>query len=144
MGEAVANYLQAVGIRTHLRTMERAAFLTAMREKTIKGVMINITGAAGNAATRLEAYVAKSGIYSRGVVPEIEDLLQRQAREPDPRVRQALLHQAQKLVIDHALYAPIYQLAFIWGLGPRVEEPAADLIKMHAYSAPYEDVRLKK
>jgi peptide/nickel transport system substrate-binding protein len=144
MGEAVANYLQAVGIRTHIRTMERAAFLTAMREKTVKGVTINISGAAGNAATRLEAYVAKSGIYSRGVIPEIEDLLQRQAREPDRRVREALLHQAQKLVIDQALYAPIYQLAFIWGLGPRVEEPAADLIKMHAYSAPYEDVRLKK
>jgi len=46
--------------------------------------------------------------------------------------------------MDHALYAPIYQLAFIWGVGPRVEEPGADLIKMHAYSAPYEDVRLKK
>src|SRR5215813_11794316 len=57
MGEAVANYLQTVGIRSHIRTMERAAFLTAMREKTIKGVMINISGAAGNAATRLEAYV---------------------------------------------------------------------------------------
>jgi peptide/nickel transport system substrate-binding protein len=144
MGEAVANYLQTAGIRSHIRTMERAAFLTAMREKKIKGVMINITGAAGNAATRLEAYVEKSGIYSRGVLPEIEDLLQRQARETDRRTREALLHQAQKLVIDHALYAPLYQLAFIWGVGPRVEEPGADLIKMHAYSAPYEDLRLKK
>jgi peptide/nickel transport system substrate-binding protein len=144
MGEAVANYLQAIGIRSHIRTMERAAFLTAMREKKVKGVMINITGAAGNAATRLEAYVEKNGIYARGVVPEIEDLLQRQARETDRRAREALLLQAQKLVLDHALYAPIYQLAFIWGVGPRVEEPGADLIKMHAYSAPYEDVRLKK
>jgi peptide/nickel transport system substrate-binding protein len=144
MGEAVANYLAAVGIRTQLRTMERAAFLTAMREKKTRGVAINITGAAGNAATRLEAYVAKSGIYTRGVVPEIEDLLQRQTREVDRRAREALLQQAQKLVLDHVLAAPLYQLAFIWGVGPRVEEPAADLIKLHAYSAPYEDVRLKK
>jgi peptide/nickel transport system substrate-binding protein len=144
MGEAVANYLAAVGIRTQLRTMERAAFLTAMREKKTRGVAISITGAAGNAATRLEAYVAKSGIYTRGVVPEIEDLLQRQSREPDRRAREQLLLQAQKLVLDHVLASPIYQLAFIWGVGPRVEEPAADLIKLHAYSAPYEDVRLKK
>jgi peptide/nickel transport system substrate-binding protein len=144
MGEAVANYLAAAGIRSHLRTMERAAFLTAMREKKTRGVAINITGAAGNAATRLEAYVAKSGIYTRGVVPEIEDLLQRQSREPDRRAREQLLLQAQKLVLDHVLAAPLYQLAFIWGVGPRVEEPGADLIKLHAYSAPYEDLRLKK
>ena len=33
MGEAVAAYVQAVGIRSRIRTMERAAFLTAWREK---------------------------------------------------------------------------------------------------------------
>ncbi|MEK7700499.1 MAG: ABC transporter substrate-binding protein [candidate division NC10 bacterium] len=33
MGEALAAYLQAVGIRAKIKTMERAAFLTAWREK---------------------------------------------------------------------------------------------------------------
>src|SRR3989449_901688 len=37
MGEALVNYLQAVGIRTRLRTMECAAFLTAWREKKSRG-----------------------------------------------------------------------------------------------------------
>jgi len=32
LAEAIGNYLQAVGIRTRVRTMERAAFLTAWRE----------------------------------------------------------------------------------------------------------------
>ena len=41
------------------------------------------------------------------------------------------------------MYAPIWQLAFISGYGPRVAEPALSLIAGHAYSAPYEDVRLK-
>ena len=37
MAEAVANYLAAVGILTKVRTMERAAFLTAWREKKLRG-----------------------------------------------------------------------------------------------------------
>jgi len=87
MGEAVAGYLQALGIRTRIQTMERATFLTAWREKKFRGLVMGITGAAGNAATRLEAYVTNGGIYAYGVVPEVEDLFPRQARDapaPDP------------------------------------------------------------
>ena len=144
MGEALAGYLQAVGIRTRIKTMERAAFLTAWREKKLKGLVVGITGAAGNAATRLEAYVTKGGIYSYGVIPEVEDLFQRQARELDRARREALLHQIQKILHERAMHAPIYELAFLWGVGPRVEESGADLVKSHAYSAPYEDLRLKR
>jgi peptide/nickel transport system substrate-binding protein len=144
MGEALSGYLQAVGIRTRIVTMERAAFLTAWREKKLKGLVVGITGAAGNAATRLEAYVTRSGIYSYGVIPEVEDLFQRQARELDRARRGALLHQIQKVLHERVIHAPIYELAFLWGVGPRVEESGVDLIKGHAYSAPYEDLRLRK
>ncbi|PON11626.1 hypothetical protein C2W62_43820, partial [Candidatus Entotheonella serta] len=37
VGEAVVNYLNAVGIRVKMRTMERAAFYAAWREKKLKG-----------------------------------------------------------------------------------------------------------
>ena len=57
-----------------MRTMERAAFLTAWREHKIKGVIMGLGAPAGNAATRIEVYVTKNGIYASGVVPEIEDL----------------------------------------------------------------------
>ena len=144
MGEALAGYLQAVGIRAKIKTMERAAFLTAWREKKLRGVVVGITGAAGNAATRLEAYVSRGGIYSYGVIPEVEDLFQRQAREQNRARREALLHQIQKILHERVMHAPIYELAFLWGVGPRVEESGADLIKPYPYSAPYEDLRLKK
>ena len=55
MGEALASYLQNVGIRTRIRTMERAAMTTAWRERKLKNVIVGITGAGGNAATRIEA-----------------------------------------------------------------------------------------
>ena len=144
MGEALAGYLQAVGIRTRIKTMERATFLSTWREKKLHGLVVGITGAAGNAATRLEAYVTRGGIYTYGVIPEVEDLFQRQARELDRKKREALLNQIQKILHEQATHAPIYELAFLWGVGPRVEEPGVDLIKGFAYSGPYEDLRLKR
>jgi peptide/nickel transport system substrate-binding protein len=144
MGEALAANLQAVGIRTKIRVMERAALTTAWREKKLKGLIVGITGAAGNAATRLEAYVSKNGVYTTGVLPEVEDLFQRQARETDPKKREALLHQIQQTLHDQVTQIPIYELAFIWGIGPRAEEPGMNRIRGYAYSAPYEDLRLKR
>ena len=58
--------MQAVGIKTRIKTMERAAMTAAWRERKLKNVIIGITGAGGNAATRLEAYVSKGGIYTSG------------------------------------------------------------------------------
>jgi peptide/nickel transport system substrate-binding protein len=143
LAEGLGNYLQAVGIKTRMRTMERAAFLTEWREKKIKNVIMGLGAPAGNAATRIEAYVLKNGIYASGVVPEIEDLYARQAREIDRKKREALVHQMQDIMHERVLHVPIYELAFLWGVGPRVEEACVDHIKGFSYSAPYEDVKLK-
>jgi peptide/nickel transport system substrate-binding protein len=144
MGEALNTYLQAVGIRTKVRIMERAALTTAWRERKIKNVIVGISGAGSNASARLEAYVAKGGAYTAGVIPEVEDLFQRQARETDPKKRETMLHQIQQILYDRMTHIPIYELAFIWGVGPRVEEPGINLVRSFAYSAPLEDVKLKR
>src|SRR5262245_11443027 len=143
LAEGIGNYLQAIGIKTRIRTMERAAFLSEWREKKIKNVIMGLGAPAGNAATRIEAYVLKNGIYANGVVPEIEDLYARQARETDRKKREALVHQMQDIMHERVLHVPIYELAFLWGVGPRVEEACVDHIKGFSYSAPYEDLKLK-
>jgi peptide/nickel transport system substrate-binding protein len=143
LAEAIGNYLQAVGIRTRLRTMERATFLTSWREHKLRGVIMGLGAPAGNAATRIEVYATKGGIYASGEVPEIETLFQRQARELDRKKREGMLHQIQQIMHDRAMYVPVYELAFLWGVGPRVEEACVDHIKGFSYSAPYEDLRLK-
>ena len=143
MGEAVAAYLQAVGIRSRIRTMERAAFLTAWREKKLRGVVVGISGTAGNAATRLEAYVTRTGILAYGVLPEVEDLFQRQAREIDRAKREALLHQIQRILHERVMHAPLYELGPLAGIGPRVAEAGVGLVPGFPYSAPFEDLRLK-
>ena len=143
MGEAVAGYLQAVGIRSRIRTMERAAFLTTWREKKLRGVVVGISGTAGNAATRLEAYVTRTGMLAYGVLPEVEDLFQRQAREIDRAKREALLHQIQRILHERVMHAPLYELGPLAGIGPRVAEAGVGLVPGFPYSAPFEDLRLK-
>ena len=144
MGEAIVGYLQAIGIKSQLKSMERAAFQSAWRDKKLHGLILGVTAASGNAATRLESYVTKTGIYAYGVLPEVEDLFERQARELDRKKREQFLHQIQKILHDKTIQAPVYQLGFISGVGPRVEESGLGLLKGYPYSAPYEDLRVKK
>jgi peptide/nickel transport system substrate-binding protein len=143
LGETVAGYLQAIGIRTRVRTMERATFLGSWREKKLHGLLIGATGAAGNAAARIEPFVTKEGIYAYGADPDLETLFQRQAKELDRKKREALLNQLQKAALDRVIVAPIFQQGFIWGVSSRVAESGAGLIEGYAYAAPCEDLKLK-
>jgi peptide/nickel transport system substrate-binding protein len=142
LGEAVLNNLQAVGIRATLRPLERAAFYKGYAEKSFKNLIQGASGAFGNAATRLEAFVATGGAYVYGSYPDIDALFQEQAAELDHKRREATLHKIQRLVHERAIYAHLWQLGFINGVGPRVGESGLGLISGHAYSAPYEDVTL--
>src|SRR6266513_597809 len=92
LAETVGGYLQGLGIRSRVRNMERATFMTTWHEKKLKGLLIGATGAAGNAAARLEPFVTRGGIYAYGGVPELEDLFQRQAKELDRKQRETILH----------------------------------------------------
>jgi len=144
MAEAIANNLAQVGIRARVRTMERAAFLTAWGGKSLKGIVLGAQGAGGNAATRLEGLATKNGTYAYGVLPEVEDLFQRQARELDKKKREEMLHQAQKILHDKVVFAPVWENGFIRGVSAKVDEPALTLIPAFPYAAPLEDLRLKK
>ncbi len=144
MAEAILSNLGAVGIRMRMRTMERAAFLTAWREKKLRGVLLAAQGAGGNAATRIEGMATRGGLYAYGVLPEVEDLFQRQARELDRKKREELLHQIQRLLADRVVFAPIWENAPINAIGPRVEEAAVALVPSYPYTAPFEELRLKE
>jgi peptide/nickel transport system substrate-binding protein len=144
MGEAVGNYLAAVGIRTKMRTMERAAFLAAWREKKLKGLILTPSGALGNAATRLEPYVVSTGAFAYGGYPDIDELFQQQAVERHRGKREALLHQVQRLMHERVMHAPIYEPATVHGIGPRVAEAGVGLNTLLYFTAPYEDLRLRK
>jgi len=141
--EAIANYLQQIGIRTRMKPFERVSHWTSYTDKKYKNLAYTASGAFGNAATRLEAYVVAGGAYVYGSYPDIDSLFKDQAAELDRKKREALLFKIQQLMHDKTMHIPIWELAFINGHGPRVQESGLGLIPGHAYSAPYEDVKLK-
>lgn len=116
----------AVGIQTRVRPIERAAFPGQWREKKIR-----------------DNYMTSRGTYAYGTHPEIDDLFARPARELDRKKREAVLHQIQRIAHERVMFAPIWELAFLNGVGPRVEETGLGLIERHPCSSPYEDLKLK-
>jgi peptide/nickel transport system substrate-binding protein len=143
IAEVALNNLREVGIKVRLRPLERAAFFKAYAEKKLKNIVQGASGAFGNCATRAEAFVVKGGAYVYGSYPDIDALFAEQAVLMDRAKRETILHRLQQLVHEKAIFAPIWQLAFISGVGPRVGQSGFGLIKGFVYTAPYEDLTLK-
>ena len=144
LGEAITNYLSAVGIKTRVRSMERAAFYSALATKKLKGVCVCIVAVYGNAASRLAQLVPSDGAYAYGSDPDVDALYRQQGRETDRTKREAMLRQIQQLVHERVRFAPIYDYIWPSAVGPRVEEPALMLIDPYPWSAPLEEIRLRK
>jgi peptide/nickel transport system substrate-binding protein len=142
-GEAAVNYLNAVGIRVKMRTMERAAFYAAWQEKKLRGLFLTAAGNSGNAATRVEAFIYSKGSHAYGGYPDIDELFEQQARERDPAKREALLHHIQQLTIDRVMFAPIWSTRVLIGIGPRVADHTINLVPLSIWPS-YEDMRLKR
>ena len=115
--EAVINGLQTIGIRARLRPLERAGFYKEDQEKAFKHLVRVGSAAAGNAATRIEAFVISGGIRSYGGYPDIDGLFRDQAAEMDKKRREALLQKIQQLMHERAMFAPILEPAFLIGVG---------------------------
>lgn len=143
IGEAVVNNLGEVGIRAKLRPLERAAYIKSFAEKSYKNIIQAGPAGFGNAATRLETHAVTGGTFTYGTYPELDELFQQQSRELDRKRREALLHKMQQIIHEKAIYAPIWQLAFINGIGPRVAESGFGQIPGFPYTAPFEDLALK-
>lgn len=142
IGEAVVNYLNAIGIRVKMRNMERAAFYAAWKEKKLPALYIAGAGASGNAATRVETFLYSKGAYASGGYPDIDALFQQQGVERDRAKREALLHRIQTLSMERTMFAPIMDFRALIGVGPRVAEHAIHALPMHPFPA-LEDIRLK-
>jgi len=139
--EAVINGFQAIGIRARLRPLERAGFYKADQDKQFKHLVRVGSGAAGNAATRIEAFVITGGNRSYGGYPDIDGLFRDQTTEMDKKRREAMLQKIQQLMHERAMFAPIVEPALLTGIGSRLAD--IPTITGHPYLSPYEDLKLK-
>ena len=121
--------------------MERAAFYKADQDKAFKHLVRVGSGTAGNAATRIEAFVITGGIRSYGGYPDIDALFRDQVGELDRKRREAMLHKIQQLIHDKAMFAPVVEPPLLSGVGGRLAD--VPTIAGHPYVSPYEDLKLK-
>ncbi len=122
--------------------VERAPFLSAWREKKLRGLFLTASGPSGSAATRVEAFIYSKGAFAYGGYPDIDELFLQQALERDRAKREALLHRVQQLTVERVMFAPIMDLRALVGVGPRVAEHTINSIPLHPGPA-LEDIRLK-
>jgi peptide/nickel transport system substrate-binding protein len=130
--EAIVNDLAVVGIRGNVRTVERAAFVAAHKEHTLKHLAYQGSGAFGNAATRLEAFTYSKGANSWLKDAEIDTWYAQQATERDRQKRAVLLHQIQQKLHDEARFIPMWELGFLCAAGPRVAVSGVGLIPFYS------------
>ena len=98
----------------------------------------------GNAASRMSEVIPSDGTFAYGGYPDMDELYRKQAVETDKKKREVMLHDIQRMIHDRVRLAPIYQYIWPSGIGPRVADPALMMINPYPWSAPLEDVRLKK
>ena len=91
----------------------------------------------------MAAFVVGGGTYAYGSYPDIDALFKEQAVELDNKRRTEIVEKIQRMVCERTVIAPIWQLGFINGVGPRVGESGFGLITDFAYTAPFEDITLK-
>jgi peptide/nickel transport system substrate-binding protein len=140
--QAVVNDLLAVGIRVKLMQMERAAFTASWKARKLRGLFMTASGSAGNAASRIEAFVQSKGSFASGGYPGIDALFQQQAVEPDRRKREVLLHQIQQLAIDRVMFAQVMDRISLVGIGPRIARSTIGDVYLNPFPS-YEDIEIK-
>ena len=142
VGEAVINYLGAVGIRARLRPLERAAFINQWQDKKATDLLQAASSSFGNAVTRIERHMLSGSSFAFGSYSEIDDLFLQQARELDRGRREAVLHAIQRIAYERVMFAPIWEVAQLNGVRTRIDQPGIGLIDYLPYSSPYEDLRV--
>lgn len=78
----------------------------------LKNLVYSLSGAFGNAATRIENFVVSGGPFAYVGYPDIDGLFREQGGELDRKRREAMLHRVQQLIYEEAMYAPIWELGF--------------------------------
>jgi len=151
-GERIIGQLRDIGIHARLQTMERGTFFKKLEGgvKEWPGVQIilNISGAPGDWAGRYRAYFRCGGFASRTCVPEVDGTFERYEKSPDLAERERLAQEIQREILENAYFVPVYRLAFINAIGPRIVaqdwEDVFQSIQVNPYALPWEDIRVKE
>jgi peptide/nickel transport system substrate-binding protein len=121
VSQAVAAYLDKVGITAQVQPMEWGVYLNAMAQHHSGPVYIIGWGSGLFDADVLVDEFGCKAAFSTFCGETIDGLLQRARTEVDPGKRRQLYYQAEALLVEEAVFAGAYQPAALFGVNRRVD-----------------------
>jgi len=128
VAQAIAGYLQAVGINAQLQGMEYTAFFPLWVGRKLNQMHVFSYG-----PTNLDADLPLTSLYETGRTrgywenAETDKLVRAQRAAADPEKRKELIGQIWKQTKDEVIYSLLYNETHVWGVGPRITiTPRAD------------------
>jgi peptide/nickel transport system substrate-binding protein len=149
LAERVITMLGEIGIRTQLNQMDRGAFLAeinAGKAGKLGGIIINISGAGGDAFSRIRNFATCNGSASRICDPKIDEAVAAYDASIDPEERQEISDEVQQYMIDEMIFPYVYDLGLNMVQGPDVVEPPSKVwaqIPQYVYPGLWEDIHVK-
>jgi peptide/nickel transport system substrate-binding protein len=148
LGERIIGQLLEVGIRAKMQTMERGTFFKLLRggRQAFPGtqMVLIVSATPGDWAGRYRAYFQCDGFSSLTCLPELDTTFKQYEESTQPAERKRLADDIQRNIMEHYYVIPVYRLAFINAIGPRVAaEKWQDVFPTTIYAYPWEDLRLK-
>jgi peptide/nickel transport system substrate-binding protein len=147
--ERVASQLRAVKIKTQVNTMDRGAFYTKLAPGAdrLKGLVIQFSGAPGDAAARMRENAVCGGAFSGLCVPEVDERMKAYDASTDAAARKRMLDDVQAYLLDQYLMIPLVRNVFTFGVGPRVANPRLEdvigAVPQYNWPGPWEDLEVK-
>jgi peptide/nickel transport system substrate-binding protein len=129
--QAVAGYLQNIGIRARVQTHEWGEYVNLKYGTSDPGSLYMLGwGGSGTFIPELAMYpLFKSGeVFSTTRDPRLDELMETGMRSMDPATRADLFKQAQRLIHEEAYRMPLFQQFYIYGVSNKVQnwDPRAD------------------
>jgi len=140
MGETIQGWLQAVGIRTRLRAMERGTFHDGMAREEAARRGADDQRVSGKRGTRL-SHSSRRTAPSRTVLCPRSTTSSTSGARAGPKEARALLHQIQKILHEQVTQAPIYHSASRSASGPAWRIMATAIPGF--YTSPVRDLKLR-
>jgi peptide/nickel transport system substrate-binding protein len=140
VAQAVAGYLQAVGIKVELQGMEYSAFFPMWTGKKLNGMHMFAFG-----PSIMDADLPLRSLYETGPAraywsnPEVDKLIAAQRAESDPARRKGLIAQVWKISQEHVPYVILYNEIQAYGIRNGVKwkpRPDERLLFRHAEITP--------
>lgn len=141
MGEQIANYWKAVGIRVETVLLDRPAWMANREGGKMKGGLFTDASFAPTISGRL-SYLFGGGSY--GNYPDIQALWDQYRKEVAPKARQDLLTKIQNMIHERTMWIPLTAVSSPAAFNLRVKGNPYRIQPLIWFTAPFEDIELVK